>query len=373
MFRWTGLGSLALLLSLLLGTVILFASLKLAGLGGGPYVFAVLYPVVGIPLNWRLGVALNTDRTAAGRRHDAHTAHNVPVQYWGYMWYPGLAFAALTVGLWRDTGPGLGTASAVLGVVLLVIVAARLSAHLNSGAGTVYTAEDGTQTRIVQVIPPPRAEVSMLPTGTQWHADRLSPSRRDMGIARGWRYRNRMWGGNLAERWRQSYGDAVNEVFPQNEVGGEWGGYPFTIFDTMILKGPLLSRGKSLRTVFMVHLPVALPSVAVIPGQYPNGPYAEGRVGAVPPWVWIPPPDAGRPPPFAEAPPPPFPEYPSRLVTPDVLDLTIRLGLVGWRIEGRDLIWFCLPGVDEYLASRVLERLVAVARAFPADVLVVLC
>jgi hypothetical protein len=65
-----------------------------------------------------------------------------------------------------------------------------------------------------------------------------------------------------------------------------------------------------------------------------------------------------------------FPGLVQALFTPEVREATVANGLVGWRIEGRDLVFVAperpTPSSPAEIVA-VVERLVALARLFPAE------
>ncbi|WP_433040403.1 hypothetical protein [Dactylosporangium sp. CS-033363] len=183
---------------------------------------------------------------------------------------------------------------------------------------------------------------------------------------RGWRYArrgSRPGFGVVEARWRAA-GAEVDELDPADELTGAIapGGRPFTLFDTTVL-----GSSAGYRTVSVLHLPVALPPVAVVPDPDNGEPLAEGRVGPVPPWAAL---AFQHPPELDGAPPASHPGFAEALVTGEVLDVTRRFGLLGWRIAGKDLVWVSRPG-DRLVPERVvavLQALAALAAALPAPV-----
>ncbi|MGI5241611.1 hypothetical protein [Dactylosporangium sp. CA-139066] len=183
---------------------------------------------------------------------------------------------------------------------------------------------------------------------------------------RGWRYARSTTEagfGALAGRWRAARFRGLDDLDPSDELTGTLG-LPFTVFDVAVLGAPAPSR----RTVCVVHLPTALPPVAVVPDPDNGEPAAEGRVGPVPPWAPL---GFQRPPELDGAPPASHPAFAEELVTGEVLDLTRRHGLTGWRIAGPDLLWVSPPPDGPLSPDRVVEvldALLALARALPSAV-----
>ncbi|MFG2044117.1 hypothetical protein [Dactylosporangium sp. NPDC048998] len=198
---------------------------------------------------------------------------------------------------------------------------------------------------------------------------RAVPPRAVLAAGRGWRYARSATSagfGAVELRWRAAHAAGLADLDPAEEITGVLdGGPPFTAFDMRVMG----ARAPSRRTVSMVHLPAALPPVAVIPDPDNGEPCAEGRVGPVPPWAAL---GFQRPAELDAAPPPDHPGFAEALVTGEVLDLTRRLGLTGWRIAGPDLIWVSRPGPDGPLPAErlvaVLEGLGALAGALPPEV-----
>ncbi|MFI5907510.1 hypothetical protein [Dactylosporangium sp. NPDC051541] len=182
----------------------------------------------------------------------------------------------------------------------------------------------------------------------------------------GWRYARRGSApgfGTVEGRWRAA-GAHVADLDPAEELTGAIAptGRPFTLFDTTVLGG---ARGY--RTICLLHLTVVLPPVAVVPDPDSGEPSPEGRVGPVPPWAAL---AFQRPPELDGAPPAEHPAFADAIVTGEVLDVTRRAGLLGWRIAGRDLIWVTRPG-DRLAPERivpVLQGLAEVALALPRGV-----
>nr|BFE58892.1 hypothetical protein GCM10020063_034180 [Dactylosporangium thailandense] len=194
---------------------------------------------------------------------------------------------------------------------------------------------------------------------------RARAPRAQLASDRGWRYSrhgSRPGFGAVEDRWRRA-GNPVADLDPADELTGavDAAGRPFTLFDTTVL------GSAGYRTVSVLHLPVALPPVAVMPDPIDGEPCAEGRVGPVPPWAAL---AFQHPPELDGAPPPEHPSFAGELVTGEVLDVTRRLGLLGWRIAGRDLVWVSRPGdrLDPDRVVAVLEALATLATVLPPAV-----
>ncbi|MEU7871492.1 hypothetical protein [Dactylosporangium sp. NPDC049140] len=197
-------------------------------------------------------------------------------------------------------------------------------------------------------------------------ARRGRTARAQLAFERGWHYArrgSRPGFGAVEDRWRAA-GAAVADLDPADELTGavEPAGRLFTLFDTTVL-----GSSAGYRTVSVLHLPVALPPVAVIPDPANGEPSAEGRVGPVPPWAAL---AFQHPPELDGAPPARHPAFADALVTGEVLDVTRRYGLLGWRIAGRDLVWVSRPG-DRLAPDRIvalLPALAALAAVLPPSV-----
>ncbi|GAA4256658.1 hypothetical protein [Dactylosporangium darangshiense] len=195
---------------------------------------------------------------------------------------------------------------------------------------------------------------------------RALPPRAVLAAERGWHYARSFSAdgfGALERRWRAAHVHDVDDLDPADELTGALDDGPaFTVFDAAVLGEP------SRRTVCVVHLPVALPPVAVVPDPDNGEPEAEGRVGPVPPWAPL---GFQRPAELDGAPPAEHPGFAEEIVTGEVLDLTRRHALTGWRIAGRDLLWVSRPADGPLPPDRVVEvvlALAALARALPPGV-----
>jgi len=371
MIAFTGRGYLAFLMFIGFGA----ACMALASVLGAQdtsflITFAVLYIVIGTPLHWRIGTALNTARTQDGpRRHDSNTfglSVLLPMQYWA-IWYPACAAVALAFEVARS---GSGGWAVVIGVAALI--------------GLVFYVR-WARRDFDKVHPPSSTEAELLfPDATAAMA--TLGTRQELAATRGWRYQ-RHAGKTIQRRWYDRYGAAADALAPANILAGELDGLPFTVFDTFLHSGPLTDRAESRRTMCLVHLPVSLPDVRLRPrllneDQLLHDPDDSWAVADEPPWNCDLLPRARGldmmsggevvdPPLVAEADTPGLAEA---LVTDHVRRETLERRLPGWRISGRDLIFVGLPGpwrTADYNAAQsvaVVAGLAAVARSLPAAV-----
>ena len=140
MITFTRWGIVSALLLFTWGPLALLVSFQLTG-GPSPevpssalYVFAVLFSAVGIPVNWLVGVRMNTEQTPAGpRRHDTHTIQYMPMQYWGFLAYPLFSIIAVVIALGADWGAGGAIGAAVAGVVLVVGIVIAMRRSMRAG------------------------------------------------------------------------------------------------------------------------------------------------------------------------------------------------------------------------------------------------
>jgi hypothetical protein len=178
----------------------------------------------------------------------------------------------------------------------------------------------------------------------------------------------------LAQRWA-AYGDEVRQVAPSRIRTGTIGGFEYTAFDAMIKSGGLRERRDSVRTISMVHLPMALPDVRLRPrlrGEEELGPMP--AVALEPPWNCDILPrlravelfQSGDDPTgdlTAEA---DVPGLAEELVTGDVVDMSVLCGLIHWRVHARDLIFVSFPGagvIDD--VTPTVTNLAHIAQKFP--------
>jgi membrane protein YqaA with SNARE-associated domain len=340
-FRWTGVGCLSVILWLPAVAI----AMALAGDGDtAPGVAIVVGFLAGGAVNWLLGSWLNSTRTAERRvKTERHTFGTIANQYpmehatVGYL-VLALVFGASIVG--RLTSPVLGWAT-FLGLLALTPVALGLfRSKRREGQHLAATAD--------------RAQLAQ---------------------AQGWHYETKA--SNLAQRWKELVGWRAYSIIPFGVVGGELYGLPFTVFDA---ETDLDGQTRDLPcTIWAVHLPVAYPRLSTglragtaAPGGSLLGPDAarlfddafSGRM-----------PGAGMPP------PPPLtpddleahadiPGFAELLLTPEVRAATVHQGLVGWRIEGRDLVLVGPRRPTPTPAREVFDttdRLVRLAYLFPPD------
>jgi len=160
--------------------------------------------------------------------------------------------------------------------------------------------------------------------------------RKEFAAGRGWLY-ERM-SSDLGLRWQDLFGKkAADTMRPFGVLADEVEGLPFTAFDSEP-GGP-----ETRRTYWAIHLPVAYPRVQVHASRqnWPDDLRAETANTA-----------------FGLA-----------LLTPQVRSATVALGLVGWRIEGRDLILERQPD-KPYTANEVAQvavRLAELTSQLPTD------
>jgi len=275
---------------------------------------------------------LNSERTPHGRVwHNRHTLNGAPIQ--NITWV--LVFAAgigVMIGLWM-----ISWLAAVGGVVAVLILTI---------AGSSYVENLRQQNGL--------------------------GDRRELADTRGWRFRRKDTA--LASRLKAAHGKAALRAIPFGVVAGEIDDLPFTSFDTefpsIVSTRPGTERTR--RTMWMVHLPVALPEIEVVVGTHPDGsPRQTGIFDKIP----------GR---FWDDVPLPFDgnqlravtddlAYGNALLTPQVRRVTEQYQLDKWRIVGRDLMWASeRPGNTAPLAAAALadgaQHLVALARALPSSV-----
>jgi hypothetical protein len=332
--RWTGLGCLSpiVLGVFAVAAVVTYAVVAERG-GFAPGIAAALVLLASGVVNWLLGRALNSRRTPEGREwHDTHTVNDQPMQDWTV---PPVLVAlvvgsvALAYEVWRSTSPFLGV------VAFLVVIVGLMVAY------------GGYRTRR--------------------RLAGVADEREKLARAQGWHYQAKASG--LAERWQDLIGWRAYSIAPYGVVSGELQGLPFTVFDS---ETGLDGRTEVPSTTWVVHLPVAYPrlvvpvlqrSLAEQMGPDPARTFSDfvsGRAGLGPDLTA----DDLR----AESENTGFAEL---LLTPQVRQATINYGLMGWRIEGRDLIFVSAerstPPTPDEIVERA-ERLVSLARLFPAEV-----
>lgn len=369
MISYTGRGYLAFFMFIGFGVACMMLAAQLSDGNAVSFLvtFAVLYTAVGTPSHWFLGTRLNTAHTPDGpRRHDSNqfgVSVLMPMQYWA-LWYPTCAAVAIAIAVGASGSSGWAVAIGVLTLIGLVF-------------GIRSARKD-----FDKVHPPSSTEAELLFPNTTPTSDRSS-SRQDLATTRGWLYQ-RHAGKTIQTRWYDRYGAAADAIAAANILSGELDGLPFTVFDTFLHEGPLTDRAESRRTIFLVHLPVALPDARLRPllpneDQLPGDPWL---VADEPPWNCDLLPRArgldmlaageADPPLVAEADEPGLAEA---LITDHVRQQTLRHRLPGWRIHGTDLIFVGLPGpwrTAEYTAAQsmaVVTGLVAVAHSLPTAAL----
>jgi len=209
--------------------------------------------------------------------------------------------------------------------------------------------------------------VLLVLAGVLWSPDRglkrtAQRSRQAFAAEHGWRY---VADGTeaLRDHWTPADGERP-EVTASAIVAGELDGWPVTICDTVDQRA---GSDTNLTVTWLVHLPVSLPRTVAVP--YDSREFAMRARGR----PWEPMPIRGYPlsvdglhltsddPALGE-----------RLATADVRKATIDGDIVFWRITGRDLSLARRAAAAKPFEEtlRVASRLVALAEALPADVLV---
>jgi len=368
--RWTGLGCLMpfLVVAMVFGGVAAGWALT-----GGDDVRVAILAGAGLmvllsPLHWLFGLAVNSERTPSGRRwHDGHTYFDQPVQYgfapqlvlalilgsialgqlssplYGWLLFGGVPAVALVAYGLLDKERRLGPVSnLVVGYALVALVIGAIA--VGRTVGTLYGWLMFGGALLV-------ALMVYIRIGSRRRL-RSVADRKEFAARHGWLYKDD--GGDLTLRWRDLYGN--KKAFTMGSFGvlaGEVEGLPFTAFDSEP-GGP-----ETRRTYWAVHLPVAYPRVQVLSarGSRPDdlfSAFANGVPAATPDDLRAETADAA----FGQA-----------LLTPQVRSATMAFGLVGWRIEGRDLIlerWSAKPHTADEVAQ-VAARLAGLARQFPID------
>ncbi|GII42026.1 hypothetical protein [Planotetraspora phitsanulokensis] len=367
--RWTGFGCLSplLLIALFFGGV----GAGWALTGGDDIQVAFLtgagLMVLLAPLHWLLGLALNSKRTPSGRRwHDEHTYFDQPVQYgfvpqlvfaliigsialgqltsplYGWLMFVGVPVAALVAYGLLDKERRLGPVSDLaLGYTLVMLVIGSIAVGQLTSALYGWLMFGGALLVALMVY---------VRIGSRRQL-RSVADRREFAAGRGWLYKNS--GGDLTLRWRDLFGKKAFTIGPFGILGGEVEGLPFTAFDSEP-GGP-----ETRRTYWAVHLPVAYPRVQVLSARGSGidglfSAFASGVPSATPDDLRAETADAA----FGQA-----------LLTPQVRSATVAFGLVGWRIEGRDLLLVrsrAKPHTADEVAQ-VAAHLAGLARQLPAD------
>lgn len=335
--RWTGVGCLGLVLWLPAVAV----ALALAGDGGSAPGVALALGFVGAagPV-WLLGSWLNSG-SPVPRHTLGTTSTQSPMEYSAvpYLVF-GLVFAASVVG--RATSPVLGWVTFV-GVLVGAIVVAVV--YRERRRGRTHLAAVGDRAELAQ----------------RW----------------GWRYEAKA-SSELPLRWKALVGWRVLSITPFGVVGGELDGVPFTAFDSETdLAGHTVEHPC---TTVAVHLPHAYPRISTTVRLSPRiteSPSMTGlqmeeilqvMAGEADPEDILPvlfPLTSDD----VEA-TTDLPGFAEALLTPAVRQATLEHRLIGWRIEGRDLVLTSGRRAAPRSADEVLDtarHLVHVARLFPAD------
>ncbi len=334
--RWTGVGCRGPVLWL----PALGIAFALAGEGGSAPGIAITLGFIGAAVVvWLLGSWLNS-RSPVPRHTVGTTSGTAPMEYSAvpYLVF-ALVFAASVIG--RETSPVLGWAIFVGVLVGAIVVAVG------------YRNGRRSRQHLAAV------------------ADRAEFARH-----RVWRYEAKA--AELPQRWKSLIGWRVYSIAPFGVVGGELDGLPFTAFDSETdLAG---HTQEAPCTIWAVHLPSAYPRIATtvrLSPQVINSPSLTGlrlddiaavMVGAADLDEVLAEPLPLRPddveattdvPGFAQA-----------VLTPAVRHATLEFRLIGWRIEGRDLLFTSGRRVTPRSANEILDtaqRLVYLARLFPAE------
>jgi len=335
--RWTGLGWLSPTLLVGIFFAGIYAGLILTGESNAFVGLLVGSGLVALlaPLHWLLGLALNSEMKPSGRIwNNQHTFFGTPIQY-GFVTQLVLALTSGSVALGKLTSP-------LYGWLLFggSLVLALISAIMLGGQRLLGTVAD----------------------------------RKQFAAERGWLYEDK--NSQLGQRWEDLFGKKnVILMNPFGVLAGEVEGLPFTAFDSPP------GKSKTRRTYWAIHLPVAYPRVQMVKTIAeedrknlnaafetffaPGGPRADPQVGKIlndfskkkP----LTPDNLGaqtRNTAFGKA-----------LLTLPVRSATVEFGLVGWRIEGRDLI-FERGCSTPFTANEVVQTavyLAKLARTFPAD------
>ncbi|BCJ48359.1 hypothetical protein GCM10010168_77150 [Actinoplanes ianthinogenes] len=351
MFRWTGRGWIGVLLWL---TVPLLA-LALAVATSPDHLlvwFAVYNVVIGVPAQILVGRAINTRQTPQGPVVTGeHLQQSVPVQR-AWFWYWVIGLIAAGAELWTSGHTTVVWVLGILGVIALFVQlgwATHDQRHPSSPDGEFIAArvagdDDGREPVARTTVP------------------------------------NREFRAALLERWA-AYGAAADKLTPTAVTTGTVDGVAFTVFTTTDLAGGLLQLAASTRNVCLVHLPVVLPDLRLRPrlrdeweaGEFPP-------VASEPPWNCdlvlrahanstlenLDDPGTGL---VAEADVPGFAEA---MVTPEVIEASVRTGITHWRVHGQDLLFVTVPGsgvLTEAESTAVVTGLAQIAKAFPQETL----
>ncbi|HLZ81733.1 MAG TPA: hypothetical protein VKP04_08885 [Ktedonobacteraceae bacterium] len=336
--RWTGLGWLTPLL--VLGSFFggIYGGILLTGKSN---ILAALFVGMGLmallsPLHWLLGLALNSEMKLSGRVwHNRHTSFGNPIQY-GFVTQLLIALTVESFMLGNLTSPLYGWLLFGGSLVLGLIFAIKMDWQ-----------------RLLSSV----------------------TDRKVFAAERGWVYKAKY--SQLGKRWENLFGKKETIMMnPFGVLAGEVEGLPFTAFDSQP------GKPKTRRTYWAIHLPVAYPRIQVVEtlaGEdlknlnaafeaffAPGGPRADPQVGKI---LHD----------FSKKKPPPTPDnlgaqtrntaFGQALLTLPVRSATVEFGLVGWRIEGRDLI-FERKCSRPFTANEVVQtavHLAKLARTFPAD------
>jgi hypothetical protein len=323
--RWTGLGW----TSPLLLVVTLFAAGGAAAAmrsngdaAGGLAIVAVL--VAGAAVNWALGTRLNRRQTADGWvKTFHHTCMDTPMENTS-LGFLVLALIILALVIGRSTSPVLGWV-AFAGVLV----------------GAWLLASGRRKQRFLRQV-----------------ADR-----EEYAGQRGWRYTPQAR--SIGDRWKDVLGWRAASIGGFGVLSGELSGLPFTVFDTMT--GLDLRTSDVPRTIWVVHLPVALPRLVVkrpytAVGELARELFADALGESFSERAPLRPEDVQADcdvPGFAEA-----------LLTPEVRSATAASELAGWEIAGRDLVFASLENevaTPPTEIDDVLHRLVALAHTFSPE------
>ena len=314
--RWTGLGCLTPVL--VLASFVVVGVAVDASFGRGFDARATLPALILCagwaalsPVHWWIGRALG----------DQHTFMDLPMER-GAVLQAALAVMLASIMVGRATSAWLGWGMLVAVPVIVMVVAGR----------------------------------------RRWR-ERLRgvADRAELARARGWRYRKR--DSALPLRWKSLYGRKVTlSMGPFGIISGELRGLPFTIFDTELESG-------SVRAVTMfcaVHLPVSYPHCTLTVDRTRRETTGPPQGDMWQQLAWL---NQTRPQPGDLRAETEVPAFGQALLSPAVRDVTLRRGLLGWQIDGRDLIHWGGVRDSSHPADEVLgyvEAMVELANTFPA-------
>jgi hypothetical protein len=345
MFRWTGRGWIGLLLWFTLPIPALLLATTTPNLAVW---FAVFNVLIGVPVHILVGRAINTPQAPL-----EHSLQGMPVQR-AWFWYPVWSLIAIGAELWTRGHRGAVWVLAVVGLIGLFVHVAWATREYRAAA-----------------LPQGSPDGEVIASRAVAAETEATPAREKVS--------DKVFRPDLVRRWA-AYGAEVSKLNPTDVTTGTVGEVAFTVFN--MTDGNVGLRGLmgSMRTVCMVHLPLALPDLRLRPRLLNEDEIGEiPAVSLEPPWncdlvVRVraidalendPDPAAGltvetEVPGFAEA-----------LVTPAVVEASVRSGVIHWRVHGPDLIYVSFPGFGQLLSepesTAVVAGLVQIAEAFPQE------